>query len=266
MTSIKNTGLLILICILAGACGRNEEDMIEFESFEVNRVTALTNDSLSPYCHVYLNMQQATEANGHRGELLNTAVMKWLFNDENTTLKQTAESFADNYANSYIKDLLPLYNQDRADTTKMQWYEYHYIINATTQQGTKHTVAYLATLDYYEGGAYSVNQLLTMNFELKTGRQLTLSDIFVTGYEQPLKQFLQQALIEKMNVKNLSALRAKGYLRSMEMFPTENFILGAETITFIYNPYEIAPYELGATELIIPYDDLTKLLKTSFEY
>ena len=52
----------------------------------------------------------------------------------------------------------------------------------------------------------------------------------------------------------------------MDMFPTENFIIGEETLTFIYNPYEIAPYNMGMTELIIPYSDIEKILKTTFEY
>lgn len=64
----------------------------------------------------------------------------------------------------------------------------------------------------------------------------------------------------------MSALRDKGYLYSMDMFPSENFILGEETITFIYNPYEIAPYNVGSTELIIPFSDIKDLLKNSFTY
>ncbi len=52
----------------------------------------------------------------------------------------------------------------------------------------------------------------------------------------------------------------------MDIFPSENFILGDETITFVYNPYEIAPYAMGSTELIIPFSDIEKLLKNSFNY
>ena len=52
----------------------------------------------------------------------------------------------------------------------------------------------------------------------------------------------------------------------MDIFPAENFILGDETITFVYNPYEIAPYALGSTELTLPYSQLSKILNYSFEY
>jgi len=47
----------------------------------------------------------------------------------------------------------------------------------------------------------------------------------------------------------------------MDMFATENFILGSDGVTFIYNPYEIAPYAAGVIELTISNDDLKPIWK-----
>ena len=47
----------------------------------------------------------------------------------------------------------------------------------------------------------------------------------------------------------------------MEMYPSNNYVLGKEGITFIYNPYEIAPYALGRIELTISYDDMENIMK-----
>ena len=49
-----------------------------------------------------------------------------------------------------------------------------------------------------------------------------------------------------------------------DMFPSVNFVLGAEAITFIYNPYEIAPYEKGSIELTLDYGDIDNILNYSF--
>jgi hypothetical protein len=46
----------------------------------------------------------------------------------------------------------------------------------------------------------------------------------------------------------------------------ENFILGSDAITFVYNPDEIAPYTIGSTELTIPYVAMDKILRSSFEH
>lgn len=264
--NIKHLFTISALALLMAGCHGGDENIVEFEPVVTDKKVTLSNEANSPTCTVHLALQEATKESAHPGELINAAVMKRLLDREESTVKLAAEAFANSYTDSYKNTMLPLYNQDRADTTKRAWYQYHYIINSSTQKGSKGTVVYLANIDYYEGGAHGINQLITMNFESKTGRQLTLQDIFATGYEQPLKDILLKALKAKTGCNTLTALRNKGYLYSMDIFPSENFILGEETITFVYNPYEIAPYAVGSTELIIPYSDVDKLLKNSFEY
>ena len=113
----------------------------------------------------------------------------------------------------------------------------------------------------FQGGAHGLNQLLTLNFDKTTGKTLTLEDVLVPGYKVKLNNLLQKALLKKANCKDINELHDKGYLFSMEMYPSNNYVLGKEGITFIYNPYEIAPYELGRIELTISYDDMENLMK-----
>lgn len=257
--------ILGLILLMVG-CKGEDENTVKFETVTADKTVALTNEENSPACTMHLKMETATKESGHVGELINTTVMERLLDREETSMNLAVEAFIDSYIRSYQNTMLPLYNEDRADTTKRAWYQYHYVIETSTQPGSKGTIVYLATIDYYEGGAHGINQLLTLNFETKTGRQLTLADIFVNGYEQPLKNILLKSLKTKTDCSTMNALRDKGYLRTMDIFPSENFILGEETITFIYNPYEIAPYDMGSTELIVPYSDLKDILKNSFDY
>jgi hypothetical protein len=77
---------------------------------------------------------------------------------------------------------------------------------------------------------------------------------------------LLKALLQKNDLENIQELRALGYLNGMEMYVPENFMLGPDNITFIFNPSEIAPMEKGATELIFTYRELKPLLKSSFKY
>jgi len=258
--------VIVFLSFLMTACLSDEEGMIEFETFTVDKTVPLTSEKGSPICSVHMEMASATNVNGHKAEVINNTVMKRLLDIQDVSMKRAAENFAEEYTSSYIKNMLPLYNQDRIDSTRKAWYEYHYIIKTETRRGSKHTAAYLATVDYFEGGAHGINQLLTFNFLLKDGRHLQLSDIFASGYEPQLCKVLLLALQEKTGAKSLSELHEMGYLYSMDMFPSENFILDGEAITFIYNPYEIAPYAMGSTELVIPYSDLDTILKNSFEY
>lgn len=256
----KFTFTALMACLIL-ACSTEIDDTIVFDNAIADKEVKLSNDEGSPVCAVHLQIATATEENGHKAEVVNSVIQKRLLNMEELTMQQAVDSFANTYTKNYARNLLPLYNQDRADTAKRTWYEYHYVITSEARKGSKSTMVFIATTDYYEGGAHSVNQRTAMNFDVRTGRLLELNDVFVPGYENPLSAVLQKALCEKVGASDLSILRQKGYLVGMQIFPTQNFILEDETITFIYNPSEIAPRTLGETELVIPLSDLTQILR-----
>ena len=238
----------------------SSDDKTLFEVATADKTVKMTSEEDSPSCSVHLEVSYAIEANGHKAEIINNIIEKRLLNLQDMPMQMAVDSFATLYTDNYQSNLLPLYRQDRSDEKKLEWYNYHYIIKTSTEQGYKGATVYHVLLDYYEGGAHGINQHLTMNFEQSTGRQLMLADVFVPGYERQLSSILQKALCEYVGVGNVKELKNHGYLYSMDMFPSENFILGQEAITFIYNPYEIAPYEKGSIELTLSYSVLDDIL------
>ncbi len=259
--------LLLLLPLLLFACKGSDEPTLTFEPVIADKEVRLSSEDNSPRCQVHLNMLQATADNGEKAKLINDVLLTRLLNKPHSNDFQAAVTqFADDYTKTYKNTMLPLYNQDRNDTAKIAWYEYHYMIETTTQPGTAYTTSYLATVDYYEGGAHGINQLITFNFDNTTGKLVTLADIFAPGYESQLKSALLKALKSKTGLSSMNELKDAGYLYSMEMFPSENFILNDETITFVYNPYEIAPYALGSIELIITYNEVSNILNSSFKH
>jgi hypothetical protein len=42
--------------------------------------------------------------------------------------------------------------------------------------------------------------------------------------------------------------------------PNSNFYITDESINYVFNPYEIAPYYMGITEVVIPFDRLKDML------
>ena len=258
-----NWALLTMVMLLA-SCQQIDENTVEFETLTADETVYLTQEENSPACRVSLKLMSATPENGHRGEVINLTVGERLFQMEEVSVKSAMDRFIENYTQTYRQTMMPLYNQDRADTTKRAWYEFHYIISADAHQGSQKTVVYQTTVDYYEGGAHGTNQQIIMNFEASTGRLITLKDVFAEGAESQLNEVLLKALIANKGVESVNDLKQKGYLVSTDIYAPDNFIIGEETITFIYNPSEIAPYAEGGTELIIPYTDIEHLLKNSF--
>ena len=244
------------------ACGSaGNEAAVSFDTVTVEKMVAIAKDEGAPTCNVRLELACAKESAGEWAKAVNAAVVSHLFNMEGLTMQQAADSFATSYTRSYQRDFAPLYREDQDDAEKHAWYEYHYNMTSEAVTGREGVIVYTTVVDYYEGGAHGINQRLVMNFDSKTGEQIELSDVFVPGFEQSLNNILLKTLITETGSKDENDLRDKGYLYSMDMFAPVNFRLDKSSITFVYNPYEIAPYAMGMTELTLTYDELEKILK-----
>lgn len=261
---MRKIGLFVIVAFLLLACNNVEEGPILFDSVTADKVVQLSNEENSPVCKVHLQVQYATEENGHKAEVVNRVIQEKLLNLTDLDMQLAVDSFANTYTNTYLQNFLPLYNEDRADEEKRSWYDYHYVITSQIQAGREDTSAFLADIDYYEGGAHGISQQLILNFNNKTGLLLTLDDIFVPGYENKLNAILEQSLCEKVGADDIHELHQKGYLFSMDMFPAQNFVINDETITFVYNPYEIASYDKGSTQLTIALRELEPILIPEF--
>ena len=264
MVNLLKITLFLLVMVFSSSCRNNDEPRLTFEILEAEQSTRLSNEERSPLCSVSLKIAAATKESGKVGEKINASVAYRLFNQESVGLKGCIEQFAENYVKTYKSNMLPLYNEDRADTTKRQWYEFHYIINSTTEQTSRRTLAYLATVDYSEGHTNSIHQTIPLNFYSDTGDEITRKDIFVDGYETQLTPILLKALMERVEVESIEGLKEKGYLQTVDIYPSENFIVGDNTITFIYNPSEIASLELGTIQLVLTYAQMEKFIKPKF--
>ncbi len=264
MVNRLRTTLFLLVLVFSSSCRNNDEPRLTFETLEAEKSTRLSNEERSPLCSVSLKIAAATQESGKVGEKINASVAYHLFNKKNIGLKGCIEQFAENYVKTYKNNMLPLYNEDRTDSTKRQWYEFHYIITSTTEQTSRRTLVYLATVDYSEGHTNSIHQTIPLNFYSDTGDEIERNDIFVDGYETQLKPILLKALMERVEVESIGELKEKGYLQTVDIYPSENIIVGDNTITFIYNPSEIASLELGTIQLILTYAQMEKLIKPQF--
>lgn len=247
--------------VLLACSSADDKAVVSFDTLSVEKTVAIAKEEGAPTCNVRLELACAKESAGDWAKAVNAAVVSHLFGMDGLTLQQAADSFATSYTRNYQRDFAPLYREDQDDAEKHAWYEYHYNMTSEAAAGRDGVIVYTTVVDYYEGGAHGINQRLVMNFDSKTGELIELKDVFVPGFEQSLNAILLKALITETGSENENDLREKGYLYSMDMFAPANFRLDKNSITFVYNPYEIAPYAMGMTELELTYDELEKILK-----
>lgn len=250
--------LLFVLC----SCSSDIESgkQIDFQKMERTKTVPIEKSPDAPSCKIELAIHYA-KGNDNRAININNTIEKRLLDMCNLSMEQAADSFINRYCNDYIKALAPLYGNDKNDKSKHSWYEYRYSISTEIMQENDDYTAYIAILDLYEGGAHGIQQTFTMNFDIKTGNLVKLTDIFVQGFERRLNDILFKALERKTETNGILDLQDKGYLCTTDIYPSDNFIMKENSISFIYNVYEIAPYSQGMTELEIPYSDINDLLK-----
>lgn len=116
----------------------------------------------------------------------------------------------------------------------------------------------------YMGGAHGLETRNYYNYDLKTGKLITESDIFVDNYSADLATLIKLRIVEESigNAEKEPILKLEETVYWTDSIkPNGNFYITDESINYVFNPYEIAPYSLGETEVALPFSLLKNILK-----
>ena len=114
----------------------------------------------------------------------------------------------------------------------------------------------------FTGGAHGLQTEEYSVVYTKTGTLLKASDIFKPDYEAGVTLLLTQKLKSSNNLNGDQKLSENGWFTD-EIKPNENFYVTPGGIGFHYNPYEIAPYSSGSTDIFLTFGELGPFLETS---
>jgi len=117
------------------------------------------------------------------------------------------------------------------------------------------------------GGAHGLETRNYYNFDLKTGKLIAEKDLFKPNYVSELSELIKKRIVEES--KEIKDSKDTEPILSLEdtdfwtdsIKPNGNFYITDEGINYVFNPYEIAPYYMGQTEVTIPYNRLKEVLK-----
>lgn len=108
----------------------------------------------------------------------------------------------------------------------------------------------------YSGGAHGMPGRENHMFDPETGKEITLENL--TGMSsQELNDKMRSMFLELVenDEENKFFPEAADTLAQKDNF-TSNFYLNEEGVVFYMQPYEIAPYAAGFTEIVVPYAQL----------
>jgi hypothetical protein len=117
-------------------------------------------------------------------------------------------------------------------------------------------LSFVIHIENYTGGAHGSHRLTACTIDLNTGRVLDENDIFCENYSDAIAAAIVQKIVEANKLSNPRELENVGYFDIREIVPNGNFLVNNEGITYIFNEYDIAPYFLGKTEVLLPYDEI----------
>jgi hypothetical protein len=112
------------------------------------------------------------------------------------------------------------------------------------------------------GGVHPFGNTLFVNFDMRTGRILTLSDLLKGGALPKLTSIFEAQFRRDRSLSSSESLSDQGYNFPGGHFKlNDNFGVGEKDLLFVFNTYEIAAGAAGPTEIVMPYQAIWSLLK-----
>ena len=258
---------IVIACALLVGCERNALQTTSLSSEQVCYLTDAQEDSLTVSIHIeYPTAIGKTDALNNIQRDLKHRLFGEAYIDMEP--QQALDAYVAMLKTEYKINNLPLKEDWEKDNRD---YEYapicceEQVLTGSVMGEVKGILSYCVERYVYTGGAHGSNFRQFVNYNLQTGEQIDEEQLFAENYQEPLTQLLLQYMVEQNDeIALIQDLQEAGY-NVDDIHPNDNFYLAEEGITYVFNPYDIAPYALGETEILIPWSALQNILKPEFQ-
>ncbi len=255
---MKKIALLGLVAVLLVACAKKEETF-QTEQIVYNE-TVYANGSQEDSLHVYFDIEYPTQLTHPAVLLAVQEDMKFnIFGGveyAKMDISEAIQHFTDVLTEEYLimsKTLAAEATMNEEENMSSPMVSEEWIVRGKVEGVQDDILSYSMEQYVYTGGAHGVTNRFYYNYDLETGLLLTEEDLFIGDYAVVLAPLLLANLTVEEEVL--------GDYDTEKILPNGNFYLSDEGITFVYNPYEIAPYAYGETEILIPWEAVQDIRK-----
>lgn len=244
---------LISIALLASCSkGSTENDVkttVDFDSIVVDTLAILSEQHPESKAHIHFSILQASKEQ-KINEAIVSSGMLWPKGMEvpGKSMKQKLTSLMRQYVADYKNDFNAIFPMEKNAPALSA----EYIATTSIVASTDSTIAYALDIRHQIGSPKPAYARLIRNIMIKSGKILRLNDILPAGYEPRLLDAIISQMCKDRNAANLTALHEQGIFVAIDPYISEEYIIGNDKLTFVYNAGEIAPYSLGTIEVVIP--------------
>lgn len=262
--------VLFAVAVLAfAACKPATDRPVQTKEFAYEEYYALQ-EGLTDSLHISiaLDFPVATQ-NAAVLPKIEQTLKREIFGDayQEMPLEQAMQAYTAMLKTEYRQNNLPVLtsmdDENRNLEPEMTFSE-EQIITSTVMDVHNSILSYAVERYVYMGGVHGSNYRIFYNFDLNTGELIHEQDLFRKGYNEPLTDLLLKNLVEQNeDLSLIEDLQEYGY-NVDEIHPNDNFFLTDSCMVYVFNPYDIAPYALGETEIAIRYSQLGELLGEAY--
>ncbi|HET7732455.1 MAG TPA: RsiV family protein [Paludibacter sp.] len=266
---MKRQSILLLMSVLVStfffSC---TSKTVKTEEKDLTKRYYLTKDTTKGWLNVDIEVEIPTQfADSNVLKSIRATIISNLFGDE--YISQPNDSlvpfFAKELLTDYRENNEPLINE--LDSTSHYSFNNEHTVSGFSLLSDKNIYAYGVERYVYMGGAHGMETKNFYNFDLKTGKLITEKDLFKDNFESELAKLMKVRIIEESkeykdekNSEPITDLEDTDFWTD-SIKSNGNFYITDEGINYVFNPYEIAPYYMGQTEVTLPFSRLKNLLK-----
>lgn len=178
---------------------------------------------------------------------LEEEVISLIASEENPGINDL-EELTENFISDYLK-------ASESFSEEPPWEAY---VNESIYSRSENLISIGITAEIFSGGAHGYKSLTFLNFNPRTGKELSWRDIFTDEF----KAFAEKRFRGKFNIPEEDNINSTGFWFENDVFHLpSNIGFSKENVILAYNIYEIAPYADGDFYLEIPFEEAKPFLK-----
>ena len=254
---------VLVLGIILASCGTNKSDDKNIEQDSQLKIEKIKIEKKSEGCEKN-SLHDCAELKIEYPYLSGSKNNKAIVSINNNIKLQLLQPILDEGEYNSLDSLISAYFNEfnlvlKETVQPVQGWQIERIMKVKNQSAKMLAIEYS---DYsYLGGAHPNSFLTYSNYNLENGEQVSLDDCFNKDYEEQLNSIGEKIFRQQKNLTSKSDLNSEGYWFDENKFElNDNFAIIQNGLLFYFNAYDIAPYAMGSTELIIPYSEIKQLI------
>ena len=163
--------------------------------------------------------------------------------------------------NVAVKDVAGFKKDFEAPEQRMETSGSSYDLEYAIELATNDLVSITFYVDtYYEGAAHPMHVSFTFNYDLNSGRELKLADLFKpnSDYLKPISDYAIKSVKKELGPESDSEWIETGAGAKQENY--KSWAITRRGLKVTFDPYQVASYAEGPHEVVVPFSVLKNVI------